>query len=53
MNTDEICELLIKQFPNISIAKNESMKKHTSFRIGGEAEIFIKAKSIEEIKYIQ
>ena len=28
------------------------MKKHTSFKIGGNADIFINVKSIDEIKYI-
>ncbi|MBR2587595.1 MAG: UDP-N-acetylmuramate dehydrogenase [Bacilli bacterium] len=28
------------------------MKKHTSFKIGGNADIFIKAKNVEEIKFI-
>ena len=28
------------------------MKKHTSFKIGGSADIFINVKSIDEIKYI-
>ena len=31
---------------------NEPMNKHTSFKIGGNAECFIKVKSIEELKQI-
>ncbi len=31
---------------------NEPMNKHTSFKIGGKAECFIKVKSIEELKQI-
>lgn len=33
-----------------NILINEPMKKHTSFKIGGPADIFIKAKTTEEIK---
>ena len=34
--------------PKEQIWIKEPMKKHTSFRIGGNADIFIKAKSKEE-----
>lgn len=50
MNIDEIYQLVKNKFPNMEVLKNESMKKHTSLRIGGEAEIFAKAKTVEEIK---
>ena len=52
MNTDEIYQLVKNKFPNMEVLKNESMKKHTSLRIGGEAEIFAKAKTVEEIKNV-
>ncbi len=39
-------------FKNSTILKNEPMSKHTSFKIGGKADILIKAKSIEDIKTI-
>ena len=32
------------------IVYNESMKKHTSFKIGGNAELFIIVKTVEELK---
>ena len=51
MDTDEICELLNKKFPEMEVLKNESMKKHTSFKIGGNAEIYAKANTLDEIKY--
>lgn len=35
-----------------SIAYNEPMAKHTSFKIGGEAECYIKVTDIEEVKEI-
>lgn len=53
MNTDEICELLKKELPEVETVKNESMKKHTSFKIGGNAEVFVKAKEVNQIEKIQ
>lgn len=41
---------LLKVFPKERIFINEPMSKHTSFRIGGNADYFIKANSIEEIQ---
>lgn len=38
--------------PQENIKYNEPMKKHTSFKIGGPAECFIKAQKIEEIKEV-
>lgn len=52
MNTEEICKLLNKEIPNMEILINEPMKKHTTFKIGGNAEIFAKANNINEIKKI-
>lgn len=52
MNTDEICELLNTNIPEMEVLKNEPMKKHTSFRIGGNAEVFVKAKTVEQIKKV-
>lgn len=43
---------LIKEIPEEQILLNEPMKKHSSFKIGGPAEIFIKVKTISELKYI-
>lgn len=52
MISSEIYNLLIKQIPKDRVLQNESMKKHTSFKIGGNAQFFVKAKTIEEIKYV-
>ncbi len=52
MDTNQICELLNNKLPELEVLKNESMKKHTSFKIGGDAEVFVKAKTIDEIKEI-
>ena len=34
------------------VLKNESMAKHTSFKIGGNADIFVKAHTIDDIKNV-
>ena len=52
MINTEIYDLLISKIPNENILKNEPMKKRTSFKIGGNAEIFIKAKDINEIREV-
>lgn len=47
---------LIEQLVDISgeqnVLQNELMKKHTTFRIGGPCDIFVKPRSIDEIKKI-
>ncbi len=35
-----------------NILKDEEMSKHTSFKVGGKADYFVKVTSIEELKYI-
>lgn len=52
MNIEEVYQKLTKDIPNLKIYLNEPMKKHTSFKIGGNADIFIKVENIEEIEYI-
>ena len=34
------------------IFMEEPMKKHTTFKIGGPADIFVKVKTIQELKYV-
>lgn len=48
----QILEKLEKIIPKEKIKQNEPMKEHTSFKIGGPAEIFIKVNTIEELKNI-
>lgn len=52
MDNNEILEKLRKIIPEGKIKQNEPMKNHTSFKIGGPAEFFVKVNSIEEIKNI-
>jgi len=47
---EEIYQCLIKKLPKENILKEEIMAKHTSFKIGGRAEIFVKVKTIEQLK---
>lgn len=49
----ESIEKQLQDFLNrADILKNEPMSKHTSFKIGGNAEYFIKVKSIQNLKKI-
>ena len=48
----DIITKLKEQIDTKDILINEPMSKHTSFKTGGNAEIFIKAHSIQEIQYI-
>ena len=50
MNIKKILEN--SNLPQENIKYNEPMKNHTSFKIGGPAECFIKAQKIEEIQEI-
>ena len=49
---DEIEKILQEKIERNRILKNEPMYKHTSFKIGGNAEFFIKVKSIDELKFV-
>lgn len=48
----EIYNELLQQIDKTQIYLNEPMSKHTSFKIGGPADIFIKPKNTNELKYI-
>ena len=52
MEKQKIYELLTNEIKEGIVKIDEPMKKHTNFKIGGNADIFVIAKSIEEIKYI-
>lgn len=52
MNKQKIYEELLENIPNIEIKQDENMADHTSFKVGGKADIFIKVKTIEELEYI-
>lgn len=46
---ENLLEKLEKILPKENIKQNEPMKKHTSFRIGGLAEFFVKVNSVEAL----
>lgn len=48
----QIYNLLKEKIDENQIKQNESMKNHTSFKIGGNAEYFIKAKNVDEVKFV-
>ena len=50
--TDSCLNELYKIIPKDRVLLNEPMKKHTSFKIGGPAEVFIKVTSTKEVDTI-
>lgn len=48
---EEIYQDLIKFLPKENILKQEPMQKHTSIKIGGKADIFIKIETVEQLKH--
>lgn len=52
MNINEICQNLTKEIPSEQIYMNEPMSKHTTFKVGGNADIFIKVKNLEQLKFV-
>lgn len=49
---DKIYNEMLKVLSENQIYLNEPMSKHTSFKIGGPADIFVKPKNIDELKFI-
>ena len=43
---------LIQKIDESRVFKNEPMSKHTSLKIGGPADIFVKINNVEELKYV-
>lgn len=48
---EEIYNELIKYIDKERVFQNELMSKHTTFKIGGPADIFVKINTLEELKY--
>ena len=51
MKIIKICQELTKEIPSEQIYMNEPMSKYTTFKVGGKADIFVKVKKIEQLKY--
>ncbi len=49
---EEVYNNLKKAIPEERLLKNEPMHKHTSFKIGGPADIFVILKTLEELKHV-
>jgi len=49
---EEIYSKMLKFLSEEQIYLNEPMSKHTSFKIGGPADIFVKPKNTDELKNI-
>ena len=52
MSIIEICQELTKEIPTNQVYMNEPMSKHTTFKVGGNADIFIKVTNIKELKHV-
>lgn len=52
MTNSHIYELLTGKINENQILQNEPMKNHTSFKIGGNADFFVKANDVDEVKFI-
>lgn len=52
MNKETVYKELTANMANSKVYIDELMSKHTSFKIGGMADIFVKANCTEDIKYI-
>lgn len=50
LNIEKICNQLEKIISSSNIKIKEEMKKHTSFKIGGIADILVVAETIEDVK---
>lgn len=50
MNIENAYSNLIKCIPKEKVIKNELMSKHTSFKVGGPAKIYITVETIEQLR---
>ena len=49
---DNIYKELLNYIEENKISLNEPMSKHTTFKIGGIADIFVRVNNLEELKHI-
>ena len=52
MTNPQIYDLITEKVSKENVLVDEPMNKHTSFKIGGNADFFVKAKNEEEVKFI-
>ena len=48
----EITEILKEKLGDINVFINENMAKHTSFKTGGPADIFVRVDDVGKLKYV-
>lgn len=49
---EEYIELLKNKLGEDKVRLNEPMSKHTTFRIGGPADIFVTVNNVEKLQYV-
>lgn len=49
---EEIYNKIIENIDEARVFKDEPMSKHTSLKIGGPADIFVRVNNLEELKYV-
>lgn len=52
MKKEEVYDYCVNKLKNSDVKIDEPMSKHTSFKIGGNADIFIKVADLEDLKII-
>ena len=48
----DIYELLANEIDENRVKLDEKMGKHTTFRIGGRADVFVKVETVSELEYV-
>lgn len=49
---EEVYKNIIEKIDKNRVYINEPMSKHTTFKVGGKADLFIKIETLEELKYV-
>lgn len=52
MDINRLVALLTQMLPKIEILRDEPLKKYTTFRIGGPADVLVKPKTIDELSRV-
>lgn len=52
MDKNEIVQNLTKELKTAKIIQDEPMKKRTTFRIGGTADVYVRAKEVEDVRTV-
>lgn len=52
LEKNQIYDFLIKELPEEQVKLDEPMKKHTNFKIGGNADVYVISKGIKQIQLV-